>query len=168
MPLSPSLERFNVSSKIGTDLPQAVVSEICSDNPPLRAVPVISIDDAGFPHVALLALIEFFLFEKDIYFHVSASSRSREFLLSRPLCTCLFLSQRGCVYVKCKADTEFDMEGRTVFKVRTQSVIEDKIPDSETGAFLLSGLDFKMGPESVLGLSTMRERIIKRIRQRAI
>ena len=157
-----------MSSVLGINLPQVVISEICSDNPPLRAVPIISIDDTGLPHVALLALIEFLLFEKDIYFHVSASSRSRQFLLSRPLCTCLFLSQRGCFYIKCKTDIEFDMEGRTVFKVRTQSVIEDKIPDSETEAFLLSGLDFEMSSERVLGLATMRERIIKRIRQRAI
>ncbi len=154
-------------SKLGTDWPQAVVSEICSGNPPFRAVPVISVDDDGYPHVALLALMEFLLFEKDIYFHVSASSRSRQFLIARPFCTCLFLSQKGCFYVKCKIYAEFDLQERTVFKIRTQSVIEDTIPDSETGALLLSGLDFEMSPESVLGLSTVRERILKRMSQRA-
>lgn len=156
-----------MSSKSGTDWPQSVVSEIGSDNPPFRAVPIVSIDDAGCPHVALLALIEFLLFEKDIYFHISASSRSRQFLVAHPFCTCLFLSRKGCFYVKCKIDAEFDMQERTVFKIRTQSVIEDTIPDSETGALLLSGLDFEMSAERLLELSTIRERIIKRISQRA-
>ena len=157
-----------MSRRIGLELPVTIAADIRSGSPPLRAVPVTCIDEEGFPHPALLSLLEFLLLEERLYFHLHSSSRSKHFLFKRPLCTCLFLTRQGCYYLKCRTSFECELEGRAVFQLHPQHVLEDTAPAAEVRASLLSGLDFAMSPQVVQGLAEVRERIIEGLAQRAI
>ena len=148
-----------VARNVGTEIPDRIVAEIRRDPPLAEAIPLVSVDPEGFPHVALLSYYELFLQDGSLGFFVHNGSRSGRFLKTGRRCTLLFVNADFVVYVKGRARWRGDRESCSVFQLRVEAVLEDSPLPEEGEVFLKSGIRFGAGEESLESRARLRRRV---------
>lgn len=131
-----------MSLELGAKLPAEILEETAKSPPRLTAVPLLTVDDEGFPHVALLSYFELIGHRKRLYFFVHSFSRTARFLRARPQCTLAFLSGDFAYYAKGRPRPIGQLESRALFEFSVDSVLQDFASAEEGEAFLQSGLRF--------------------------
>ncbi len=132
-----------MSKYLGTQLPQDLKAALESASPRLNAVPLISTDSRGFPHVALISYFELFLRKGVLHFFIASGSRSAANLERRPPSTLIFVQRDFVYYLKARAGRLEVVQGQALFRLLIESVWED-FPTAEEGeAFLSSGIRFE-------------------------
>ena len=148
-----------VARSVGTGIPERIVAEIRRDPPLPEAVPLVSVDPEGFPHVALLSYYELFLQDGDLRFFVHNGSRSGRFLKSGRPCTILFVNRDFVVYVKGRARWREDRESCSIFGLQVEAVLEDSPLPEEGHVFLTSGIRFGADETSLESRARLRRRM---------
>ena len=149
-----------VAKNVGIEIPGRIVAEIRKDPPVSEAVPLISVDPEGYPHVALLSYFELFLQDGSLGFFVHEGSRTGRFLKSGRRCTLLFVNRDYVVYVKGRARWKGDRESCSVFRLRVEAVLEDSPLPEEGEVFLQSGIRFGAGDEWLEKRARLRRRMV--------
>lgn len=149
-----------VARNVGIEIPDRIVAEIRKDPPVSEAVPLISVDPEGYPHVALLSYFELFLQDGSLGFFVHEGSRTGRFLKSGRRCTLLFVNRDYVVYVKGRARWKGDRESCSVFRLRVEAVLEDSPLPEEGDVFLQSGIRFGAGEEWLEKRARLRRRMV--------
>ena len=149
-----------MARNVGTEIPERIVAEIRRDPPVTVAVPLISVDPEGYPHVALLSYFELFLQDGSLGFFVHEGSRTGRFLKSGRRCTLLFVNRDYVVYVKGRARWKGDRESCSVFRLRVEAVLEDSPLPEEGEVFLQSGIRFGAGEEWLEKRARLRRRMV--------
>ena len=149
-----------VARNVGTEIPERIVAEIRRDPPVTVAVPLISVDPEGYPHVALLSYFELFLQDGSLGFFVHEGSRTGRFLKSGRRCTLLFVNRDYVVYVKGRACWKGDRESCSVFRLRVEAVLEDSPLPEEGEVFLQSGIRFGAGEDWLEKRARLRRRMV--------
>lgn len=149
-----------VARNVGTEIPDRIIAEIRKDAPLSEAVPLVSVDSEGFPHVALLSYFELFLQDESLCFFVHGASRTGRFLKSGRRCTLLFVNRDYVVYVKGRARWQGDRESCSVFQLRVEAVLEDSPLPEEGDVFLQSGIRFGAGEEWIESRVRLRRRLV--------
>ncbi len=149
-----------VARNVGIEIPDRIVAEIRKDPPVSEAVPLISVDPEGYPHVALLSYFELFLQDGSLGFFVHEGSRTGRFLKSGRRCTLLFVNRDYVVYVKGRARWKGDRESCSVFRLRVEAVLEDSPLPEEGEVFLQSGIRFGAGEEWLEKRARLRRRMV--------
>ena len=148
-----------VASNVGIEIPDRIVAEIRKDPPITEAVPLISVDPEGYPHVALLSYFELFLQDGALCFFVHGGSRTGRFLKTGGRCTLLFVNRDYVVYVKGRAHWKGDRESCSVFQLRVEAVLEDSPLPEEGDVFLQSGIGYGAGEEWLESRARLRRRM---------
>ena len=133
----------SVSRDIGSQLPSDLVSELSRESPRPSAIPLISVDQDGFPHVALVSYFELFLVGRQLHFFIHKSSRTTKFLRARRSCTLAFVHADYVYYVKGRARWLQDNEQRSVFRLQVESVMQDFPTADERSVSLKHGIRFE-------------------------
>ncbi len=149
-----------VARNVGIEIPDRIVAEIRKDPPVSEAVPLISVDPEGYPHVALLSYFELFLQDGSLGFFVHEGSRTGRFLKSGRRCTLLFVNRDYVVYVKGRAGWKGDRESCSVFRLQVEAVLEDSPLPEEGEVFLQSGIRFGAGEEWLESRARLRRRMV--------
>ena len=149
-----------VTRNVGTEIPDRIIAEIQKDPPVSEAVPLLSVDPDGYPHVALLSYFELFLQDGSLCFFVHGGSRTGRFLKSGRGCTLLFVNRDYVVYVKGRARWKGDRESCSVFQLQVEAVLEDSPLPEEGDVFLRSGIRFGAGEEWLESRVRLRRRMV--------
>lgn len=149
-----------VARNVGVEIPERIIAEIRKDPPVSEAVPLVSVDPEGYPHVALLSYLELFLQDGSLCFFVHVGSRTGRFLKSGRRCTLLFVNRDYVVYVKGRARWQGDRESCSVFRLRVEAVLEDSPLPEEGDVFLQSGIRFGAGEEWLESRVRLRRRMV--------
>ena len=149
-----------VARHVGTGIPERIVAEIRRDPPIAEAVPIVSVDPEGFPHVALLSYYELFIQDGVLGFFVHNGSRSGRFLRSGRPCTLLFVNRDFVYYVKGRARWREDRESCSIFGLLVEAVLEDSPLPEEGDVFLKSGIQFGAGETSLERRARLRRRMV--------
>ena len=139
----------SVSRDIGSQLPSDLVSELSRESPRPSAIPLISVDQDGFPHVALVSYFELFLVGRKLHFFIHKSSRTTKFLRARRSCTLAFVHADYVYYVKGRARWLQDNEQRSVFRLQVESVMQDFPTADERSVSLKHGIRFEGGEADI-------------------
>lgn len=138
-----------MSRSLGDALPKSIRRQVESEDPASIAVPVVTIDDGGRPHVALLSYFEIGLGPDGcLLLWLHSGCRSVRWLRQRPACTLIFASEEGVFYVKSHCREAAEREGVTVLTMDIEDVLEDVPTRSEGDTALSSGLRFRL-PDGV-------------------
>ncbi len=132
-----------VSRDIGSQLPSDLVAELSKESPRPSAIPLISVDQDGLPHVALVSYFELFLVRGKFHFFIHKSSRTTRFLRARRSCTLAFVHADYVYYVKGRARWLHDSEQRSVFRLQVESVMQDFPSVDERSVSLKHGIHFE-------------------------
>ena len=133
----------SVSRDIGSQLPSDLVSELSRESPRPSAIPLISVDQDGLPHVAIVSYFELFLVGRKLHFFIHKSSRTTKFLRARRSCTLAFVHADYVYYVKGRARWLQDNEQRSVFRLQVESVMQDFPTADERSVSLKHGIRFE-------------------------
>ena len=133
---------------------------LAGEDPAGLAVPVISIDDRGLPHPALLSLHELILWKEDLYFFLSQGSRSSGYLERRRAVVLIFIDPLAATYLKGHARLLGRSGGLAVFRLDISVALEDFASSGEGQAEIVSSTRFEADPE----LMARRRQIRKRVR----
>lgn len=126
--------------------PEEVLDLIRAESPPFIAIPLITLDSQGFPHVALMTCLEFTSFEDRVFLTLRSQTRSAHFLQANPKCTLLFLA--GPSVNVLKADAKIvSRDDRTLFELALVDTKVDHPPQGEGEAALTNEITFQMAPE---------------------
>lgn len=129
-----------MSRELGSKLPISIIHEVSKELPRFNAVPLVSIDREGFPHIALISYFELIFQNQSLYFFLNSFSRSTKFLRERTLMTLIFVHSDFVYYVKGRARWVGDFNSQSVFLLNLESVWED-FPSREEGeVFLKTGI----------------------------
>lgn len=150
---------------LGATLPPEILEELERVPPRMTAVPLLSVDDKGFPHVALISFFELVYWQGKIYFFLHALSRSVRFLRSRPVCTLAFLSSDFALYLKGRTRALGSLDSQAIFECTVASVLEDFPSRQEGEAFLRTGIRFTTAEGNVERRLALRERVAALIRR---
>lgn len=148
-----------MSELIEARIPESLSARLSSCIPEQEAVPLVTLDQEGYPHVALLSYLELFLRDRELYFFLSRRSRSTKNLQHRSSCTLLFLSANNVFYLKGRAKFVFVYKSQAVFHLELTSVLQDFPQRSEGSGGLLSGLRFGLEPEHLRHKLSIRQGI---------
>ena len=148
-----------MARNIGSEIPSEIISEIRKPLPSLEAIPLISIDNDGFPHVALLSYFEVFFQQGEIFFFVQSLSQSKRFLISAGRCTLVFVHSKFVYYVKGRACWKGDRESRSVFQLRVEAVLKDFPAPGEDDVFVKTAIRFWASKSSLKSRVQMRRRM---------
>ena len=152
-----------MSRELGRKIPEVLRKELNSPALPRIAVPLVSLDPGGFPHVALLSFFEVLIEKERMFLWLSSSSRTCEFLNSRPRCTLLFIRERYCFYIKGEARHILTTSAHSVFQFRPLLVLADEVPEEERDTRLLSGVRFRFSRREEERRLAFREQLRKRL-----
>ena len=144
---------------MGTEIPDRIAAEIRKDSPDLEAVPLISVDPEGCPHVALLSYYELFLQGDSLFFFVHGGSRTGSFLKAGRPCTLLFVNPDCVCYVKGRAHWKGDRESCSLFQLQVEAVLEDSPLPEEGDVVLRNGIRFGAGKEWIESRARLRRRM---------
>ncbi len=143
------LQNRRMSRDLGSLLPPPVRSMIEADDPPNLVVPLISVDDSGLPHPALLSLYELIIWKGDLYFILSQSSRSSGYLEKRRSVVLLFVDSNQAIYLKGYACWLGRTFGQAVFRLDLAAALEDFTSPEEGPAFIVTSTRFEADPELI-------------------
>ena len=152
-----------MSRELGSRLPRRLIQELARRKPRLNAVPLISTDPEGFPHVALLSFFELIFEDPLLYCFLKRSSRSSKHLRASEKCTLLFVRRDFVYYVKAQVRKVQEYGAQAVFQVEVVSVLEDFALPEEGKMFLKTGICFAGTEKEVKRQLDLKERIAKQI-----
>lgn len=140
-----------MSTDLGAALPTALLGRLKSPAPGGEgiAVPICTVDGAGFPHPAMLSYAELAAMgPSDLQVSVYAGSRTAQHLAGVGRVTLLFVDERGAYYVKARSTgASRPHPGRpdvAIFDVHVAAVLEDAAdPSRERQAAITSGIRFR-------------------------
>ncbi len=133
-----------MSTDLGSHLPSDLAAAL--QDPALEnvAVPVVTVDRQGFPHVALLSFLEICPHRHErLAFFLPPGSRTAGFLQKSGQCTLLFATESFVFYLKGTVRFAGLMEGLVVFVFRIQTALEDRPSKDEQDTYLTSALRFQ-------------------------
>ncbi|MFQ5739839.1 MAG: hypothetical protein ACE5JX_12575 [Acidobacteriota bacterium] len=156
-----------MSRELGARMPDEVVREMRKPSPRLTAVPLLTVDRKGFPHVALLSYFEILWKAEAVHFFLHSSSRSTRFLRNHGLCTLVFINRDFAYYVKGRARWKGDLDSQSLFQFRVEAVLEDYPSTQEGEAFLKSGIRFETGKRESDQRLQLRQRMSLLIERRS-
>lgn len=145
------------------ELPREIFEEVSKDQPRLNAVPLLSVDDKGFPHVAMLSYWELFLHGEDLYFFLNSFSRSTKYLRRRQECCLAFFQREFIYYVKGRAQWLADLQSRSIFLHRIESVLEDNPMPEEEDVSVESGIRFEADELEIARRQALRKRMSEHV-----
>ena len=119
-----------MSSKL--KFPTPLADRLCEEPPTPVAVPLVSIDTQGFPHVALLSYFELIYQNGSLFFFLDSASRSAAFLKERGRSVLVFVESDFVYYVKGRSRIVTQYDSQSIFQLRITSVRED-VPSPEEG-----------------------------------
>lgn len=157
----------SMSRDIGSRLPSDLVSELSKESPRPSAIPLISVDQDGLPHVALLSYFELFLLRGALHFFIHKSSRSTTFLRTRRSCNLAFVHADYVYYVKGRARWLHDYQQTSVFRLQVESIMQDFPTADEQNASLKHGIRFEGEESDIQDRKRLREKIKSRSTGRA-
>ena len=152
-----------MSRVLGREIPEVLRRELDSPRMPKVAVPLVSLDPDGFPHVALLSFLEVLIEGGETFFFLYGGSRTCEFLRSRPQCTLLFVRKAYCFYLKGRANHVLTDQDHSVFRFRPVEVLADDVPEEERETRLTSGVRFRLSQQEEERRLAFREQLRKRL-----
>ena len=152
-----------MSRELAPRLPTTIARDLTAPDPPDLAIQLVTIDDSGFPHSALLTFYEFVFLEGELYVAVAAKSRSASFLMVRGLAELVFISTEGTFYLKVDAVHVTKLGHLAVFKLVIRSTLSDSPPPEERGTVLASGIRFEMNDSSRSSRSNLKRKLSEMI-----
>ena len=113
-----------------------------------RALPVVTVDDAGRPHPMLCSYLELLAVDAStIRLAIGAASRSARNLHARGAATLLIIEPERTVYVKCRATGDRRVAGALErFVLRVEDVLEDAPAEWEGGVRITGGIAYAPAP----------------------
>ncbi|MGH9338068.1 MAG: pyridoxamine 5'-phosphate oxidase family protein [Acidobacteriota bacterium] len=154
-----------MSRELGSRLPIDIIAEVSKESPRFNAIPLVSIDQEGFPHVALLSYFELAYCHQELYFFINSFSRSSKFLRERSRCALIFVHSDFVYYLKGRTRQVTDFDSQTVFQFKLEAVLED-FPSAEEGeVFLKTGIRFGSAQEETGRRADLRQKVIQLIEQ---
>lgn len=136
-----------MSRLLGTELPERLLERLSAAHAVRyadRAMVIVSLDDHGWPHPAMVSTLE--LVARDagrVRLAMPASSRTARHLVTNRLLTIVVADEQAVYYVKAEAllmPRELrSLPGAALFEARVDSVLED-LPHGDEHARLTSGL----------------------------
>ncbi len=148
-----------MSRDIGSQLPSDLLSELSKESPRPSAIPLISIDQDGLPHVALVSYFELFLVAGKLHFFIDKLSRTTKFLRTRRSCTLAFVHADYVYYVKGRSRWLHDHEQKSVFRLQVESVMQDFPTVDERSVSLKHGIQFEGGEDDIHNRVRIRDLI---------
>lgn len=136
-----------MSRELERKLPPNVIQEVSKALPRFNAIPLVSVDREGLPHVALLSYFELIYDAESLFFFLNSFSRSTKFLRERGLCTLIFVHSDFVYYLKGKARLVGECDSQSIFQFRVESVWEDFPSPEEGEVFLKTGIRMGSGEE---------------------
>ena len=138
-------------------LPAPLIDRLSQDSTRLAAVPLVSIDGDGFPHVALLSYFELIYKNESLFFFLNSGSRTTDFLNERGQSALIFVENDFAYYVKGVARCIGRYDSQSILRLLVTSVRHD-VPSPEEGAvWLKSGI--------LVGCSGQEARRRRRLRE---
>ena len=138
-------------------LPAPLIDRLYQDPPRLAAVPLVSIDRDGFPHVALLSYFELIYKNESLFFFLNSGSRSTCFLNECGQSALIFVEKDFAYYVKGVARCVGRYNSQSILRLLVTSVRHD-VPSPEEGeVWLKSGI--------LVGCSRQEARRRRRLRE---
>lgn len=158
-----------MAASLGPALPAFRVAQIGLDAAPERSLvlPLCTVDEAGFPHVALLGAWEVVAADATtVRLALASGSRSAENLRRSGRATLLLIDGRGAHYVKMHvteaAPRMRDAPWNAMFNGRVEDVLEDATdPEREGASHLVSGIRCVTDP----GREPARAAVLAELRQ---
>ncbi len=144
---------------LGSKVPDELLAELEKVPPRMTAIPLLTVDDKGFPHVALISFFELFHGQGKLYFFLHSMSRTVRYLRTRSVCTLAFFSSDYAFYLKGRTAPAGAVESQAVFEFTVASVLED-FPSAEEGeALIRTGIRFTVNQGDLDRRLKLRERI---------
>lgn len=142
-----------MSRSLGAELPAALLDALSQRDLAAvlgRAVPLVTVDDAGRPHPMLSSHLELRAPDaRTILAVVAAGSGTARNLAARGAATLLLVDSAGTVYVKCRAAGPAVIEGPLArFTLVVEDVLEDTAADREAGAAITGGITYAPVPSA--------------------
>ncbi len=153
-----------MSLELGCQIPEILKRDLQSDTPPRVAVPLVSLDPEGFPHVALLSFFEILVHGEEVFFYLLDRSGTCQFLERRPPCLLVFVRSSYCLYVKGEAALMLSDEAHCLYALRLSQVLSDRIPKNERETHLLSGTRFHLSRSEEARRLALREKLRRRLK----
>ncbi|HSR50401.1 MAG TPA: pyridoxamine 5'-phosphate oxidase family protein [Acidobacteriota bacterium] len=154
-----------MARELETRIPPDLVGRLSEEPPECRALPLISLDMQGYPHVALLSYFEVLLWREKLHFYIGKGSRSAGNLDKRGKCTLVFAHRDFVYYLKGMARRVAEADSQTVFSFQPVSVSEDFPTPEEGQAALTSGIRFQADQDSLERRLQLRRRVSSRLTQ---
>ena len=144
-----------MSRRLGPRLPRALLDALSQRDLASRrgrALPLVTLDEAGRPHPMLCSYLEVLAPDAaTLRVVIAAGSGSARNLAARGAATLLVIEPERVVYVKCRAAGPPLAEGPLArFTLRVEDVLEDATAEHEGAAAITSGITYApaLAPES--------------------
>lgn len=133
-----------MATELGGTLPLELLSALADPAFENLAVPLLTTDRQGFPHVALISFLEIVPYRSErLAFFVYSGSRTAIFLQRNRICTLVVACKEFVYYLKGKTHPLGQIAGVVLFLFTLQTALQDHPSDAEGPAFLTSGLRFQ-------------------------
>ncbi len=153
-----------MATELGSRLPQDLQAALEDSTFETLAVPLLTTDRQGYPHVALLSFLELIPCRRErLAFFIHPGSRTASFLQKNRICTLIFAGEHFAYYLKGAVRFVGLIEGVVVFVFTVETALQDRPGHAEEDTFLISGLRFK-APESEIGRRrSLREKVASQL-----
>ena len=143
-----------MTRSLGSELPSGVVIRLSQADLTRyreRVLPLVTVDEGGFPHPMLLSSVEVRAIDpKTIRIVIGARSRSARNLLERAVATLLIVEPERTVYVKVRViggpDQVSGIPEAGLFHLTVEDVLEDMPAEWEGGMKMVGGMTYAPVP----------------------
>ncbi len=131
-----------MSIQLPARVPRRLLDWLNGAEPQSTAIPLVTIDEVGFPHIAILSWFEVIAVEAEICFFLREGTHSAGNLLKRPA-TLLLITPEFVLYLKGRAALLFSQFGHDVFRFDLHAVLKDHPAVEESGTRITSAISFR-------------------------
>lgn len=124
-------------------IPDPIIREIGKRPPSALAIPLVSLDSEGFPHVAMLSYFETVYWEQTLHFFIRRGSGTSRNLSLRPQCALIFADVEHLYYLKGRVSLKATISDQAVFQFNLAAALEDSSGSDEGKAWIRSGIRFE-------------------------
>jgi hypothetical protein len=124
-------------------IPDPIIREIGKRPPSALAIPLVSLDSEGFPHLAMLSYFETVYWEKALHFFIRRESGTSRNLSLRPQCALIFADDGHLYYLKGRVSLKATISDQAVFQFNLTAALEDSSGPDEGKALIRSGIRFE-------------------------
>jgi hypothetical protein len=148
----------------GRRLPPEIREALAAQSPPPEAVLLATVDEANYPHFALLSYREMLTVDGQPHLFLYGDSRTVGFLTRDRRCTLAFAGKRGVFYVKGNAFERLRVESLIVFRIEVHEVEQDLPGPGEEDAAVVSGIEFHQSEADLARREQLREHMRRLVR----